>query len=190
MKIENDYPNIKKGLNKFLLMRKIILFTFLLSIIVVVIINLSVGGKFWMFYVIGAEIIFFYAFLNVPLIDNAIIKRITVVLFLICSYLYLIDRLNHTKWSYLVICILGFSIILIQLFFFFLGIKYQKRKLIVLFTTTIGSIIYTILAILKVFKLNWAIIVLGSLSLTILLMLIIFYRKLFTNELKKYFSLK
>ncbi len=190
MKIENDYPEIKAKINRFLLIRKIILLIFLVSIITVVIVNLSVGGKLWMLYVIGGEIIFYFAFINYPLIDNSLVKRVTVTLFLICAYLYLIDFINNTKWSYFVISIVAFSIILIQLLIFFLGINYQKKKLIPLFLTSIGSLTYCILSIFKVVKINWAIIVLGSLSLAALLILFIFYYKSVTIELKKYFNLK
>ena len=190
MKMEIDYPRIKTKINKFLLIRKILLLLFLVSIITVVIVNLAVGGKLWMFYVIGGEVIFYFAFLNYPLIDNYLVKRVTVTLFLICAYLYLIDFINHTKWSYFVISILAFSIILIQLLIFFLGLSYQKKKLLPLFITSIGSTIYFILSLFKIVKINWAIIVLGSLSLASLLILFIFYHRSVTIELRKYFSLK
>ena len=189
MKIEIDYPLIKTKINKFLLLRKIVLLLFLISTLAVIIINLAVGGRYWMFYVIGGEIIFYYAFLNYPLIDRSSIKRITIVMFLICAYLYLIDFINHTKWSYFVISILTFSIILIQLLIFFLGFN-QKKKLIPLFVTSICSICYTVLAVLKIVKINWPIIVLGSLSLITLLILFVFYHKLVIIEIKKYFNLK
>ena len=190
MKIENDYPKIKRRINRLLIIRKIILLLFLLSIIAVVTINLVVGGKLWMFYVLGAEALFYFAFLNYPLIDNFLIKRVTVVLFLACAYLYIIDLINKTKWSYFVIGIVAFSVIAIQLMFFFIGYKYQKRKIIPVFLTSVGATIYCILSILRVVKITWPIIVLGSLGLATLLMFFIFYYKIITNELKKYFNLK
>ena len=190
MKIENDYPKIKTKINKFLLIRKIILILFLISIITVVIVNLAVGGKLWMLYVIGGEIIFYFAFLNYPLIDRSLVKRVTVTLFLICAYLYLIDFINDTEWSYFVIGIVAFSIILIQLLIFFLGINYQRKKLIPLFITSIGSTVYFVLSLFNIVKINWPIIVLGGISLATLLILFIFYYKTVIIELKKYFNLK
>lgn len=190
MKIENDYPEIKTKINKFLLARKIILLIFLISIIAVVIVNLAVGGKLWMLYVIGAEVICYFAFLNFPLVDNSLVKRLTVTLFLVCAYLYLIDFINDTKWSYFVIGILAFSIVIIQLLIFFLGINYQQKKLIPLFITSIISTIYFVLSLFKVVQINWPIIVLGSISLMALLILFIFYYKSVTIEVRKYFSLK
>ncbi len=190
MKIENDYPTIKAKINKFLLARKIILFIFLISIITVVIVNLAVGGKLWMLYVIGGEVIFYFAFLNQPLIDSSLVKRVTVTLFLICAYLYLIDFINDTEWSYFVIGILAFSIILIQLLILFLGINYQKKKLIPLFMTAIISTIYFVLSLFDIVKINWPIYVLGGVSLAALLILFVFYYKSVKIELEKYFSLK
>jgi hypothetical protein len=190
MKIENDYPEIKTKINKFLLARRIILLLFLISIITVVIVNLAVGGKLWMLYVIGGEVIFYFAFLNYPLVDNSLVKRITVTLFLVCAYLYLIDFINDTEWSYFVIGILAFSIVIIQLLLFFLGINYQRKKLIPLFITSIISTIYFILSLFKVVAINWPIIVLGSISLAALLILFVFYYKSVTIEVRKYFSIR
>lgn len=190
MKIDNDYPQIKSEVHKFLKFRKITLIIFLLSIIVSTIVNLSVGGKKWMFYVIGGEIVFYYAFLNKPLIDNSFVKRFTVVVFIICAYLYMIDIIENTNWSYFVINIIAFSIIVIQLLLFFIEVKSQKKKFIPLFLTSVGSVIFCILAITNVVEINWPVIVLGSLGIFSLLILFVFYRKIIIKDLKKYYSVK
>ena len=89
MKVEINYPKLKKEVNKFLIFRKIMLIIFLISIITCTIVNLSLGGKKWMLYVLGGEIIFYFAILNKPLIDNTLIKRITIVVMIVCAYLYM-----------------------------------------------------------------------------------------------------
>lgn len=190
MKIENDYPKIKKQVNKFLIFRRICLLVFVASIVVCGIVNLAVGGKVWMLYVLGAEIIFYFAFLNKPLIDNTFVKRLTYLVFIICAYLYLINIIEDEHWSYFVINIISFSLIIIQLLMFFLEFKLQKKKFMPLFLTSIGSVIFCILSITKVVKINWAIIVLGSLGLLVLLILFIFYRKTIVQDLKRYYSTK
>ena len=190
MKIENDYPKIKKEVNSFLIFRKVCLIIFLISIVTSTIINLSVGGKKWMFYVIGGEVIFYFAFLNKPLIDNTFIKKITILVFIICAYLYVIDLINKTSWSYFVISIISFSILIIQLILFFSEYRLQKKKFMPMFFTAIGSIIFCLLAVINVVKINWPVIVLGSLGMLVILILFIFYRKSIINDLKKYFSLK
>ncbi len=190
MKIENDYPKIKKLVNKFLKFRKIILFIFFLSVVICTIINLAIGGKKWVFYVIGAEVIFYFVFLNKPLIDNTFVKKFTVILFAICAYLYIIDLINQTSWSYFVISIISFCIIIVQLLLFFSEFKLQKKKFMPLFLTSIGSVIFCILAVSRVVEINWPVIVLGSLGILSLVVLFIFYRKDIIYELKKYYSLK
>lgn len=190
MKIENDYPKIKKSVRKFIKFRTIMLYIFLVSIVTCVIINLSIGGKNWMFYVIGAEAIFYFAFLNKPLIDNIFIKRITVVILYICAYLYMIDLIEKTSWSYFVIGIIMFSMIILQIIIFFAELNSKNKKFIPMFFTAVGSIIFCLLAIIKVVKINWTIIVLGSLGFVSLIIVISFYRLAIFTELKKYFSIK
>lgn len=190
MKIENDYPKIIKKVQKFVIFRKISLITFLLSTIICTIINLSVGGKKWMLYVLGGEVVFYYAFLNKPLIDNSFVKRLTVVVAIICAYLYMIDIIENTNWSYFVINIIVFSIIIIQLFLFFIEFKSQKKKFIPLFLTSIGSVIFFILAIANIVEINWPIIVLGSLGIVSLLILFVFNHNTIIKDLKKYYSVK
>lgn len=184
----NNYPKIKKKLNKFLLIRRIILIVFLISIITCTIVNLAVGGKLWMLDVIGGEIIFYFAFLNQPLVDNTFIKRFTVVILIVCAYLYLIDKIDHTNWSYFVITIIGFAILIVQITLFFSAYKNSRKKFIPMFWTSIGSLILCILALVRVIKLNWPIIVIGSLALFILLSLFSFFHKTIISELKKYFN--
>lgn len=190
MEINNNYPQIKKSVNKFLIFRRITLLVFLLSIIVCVIVNLSVGGKNWMFYVIGGEIVFYFLFLNKPLIDNTLIKRITIGIFIICAYLYLIDLIEKTDFSYFVITIIGFAIMILQFTIYLSAYKSQKKKFIPIFWTAVGSILFCLLAILNILKMNWPTIVLGSLGLFLIIVMLTLFRKTFTTELKKYFSVK
>jgi hypothetical protein len=189
MNINNNYPKINKFINKFIIFRKVALLIFLISIIACTIINIAVGGKIWMLYVIGGEIIFYYTFLNKPLIDNTFVKRFTVVVLIVCAYLYLIDIIDHTHWSYFVITIIGFGILLTQLTLFFSAYKNSREKFIPMFWTSIGSLIICLLAIVKVIQLNWPIIVIGSLALFIFLVLFFFFRKTLIGELKKYFNI-
>ena len=187
MKVEINYPKLKKEVNKFLIFRKIMLIIFLISIITCTIINLSLGGKKWMFYVLGGEIIFYFAILNKPLIDNTLIKRITIVVMIVCAYLYMIDIIEETSFSYFVINIILFSIIIFQLIIFLSEFKLQRKKFIPLFFTAIGAIIF---CITKVVELNWPIIVLGGVGVLSLIILLVFYHKRVIKDLTKYFSIK
>lgn len=190
MIIENDYPRILKKVSKFLLIRNIILITFLIAFIVSLIVNLTTGGTLWFIYVLFAELIFYYAFLNKPLIDNALIKRLSILMGIVIAYLFTIDKINNTDWSIIVIDILAFCLLLIQLFFFFTNYEYHKNKIIVILFTSVISCIFCLLAIVKVLPINWAVIVTGSIGLLNIILLFTVYFKTTLLELKKYFNLK
>ena len=190
MNLKNSYPKVQKLINRFLKIRRIILITFIIAFLVCLIVNLSVGGKLWFLYVLFGELIIYYAFFNKPLIDNILIKRISITFLIIIVYLYSIDRINNTDWSYIVINILSFSLIILQIIFFFVQYQYHKNKIIIMFFTSLFSCFFFLLALLNVIPINWAIITTGSIGLITLLILFIFYFKTTLRELKKYFSLK
>ena len=190
MNIENDYPIIKKKINRFIMIRKIILIIYAIALLTTLIVNLTVGGRLWFIYVLGGEIISYYAFLSNPLIDNGLIKRLSILLICIIIYLYLIDLVNTTNWSYIVINIISFSLIILQLIFFFTNYNYHKNKIILMFFTDLCSITLFILSLCHILPINWAVIVMGLLGLLSLLILFSFYFKTTILELKKYLSLK
>ena len=190
MKIENDYPKISHRIDKFLLFRKIVLITFFIAMVASIIVNISIGGKKWCLYVVFGEIILYFAFFNKPLVDNILIKKISILLLIIIGYLLTIDWINDTNWSYLVIDILSFSLLIVQLIFFFINYDYHKNKIILMLYTSLLSVIFSLMAIIKVIPLNWAIIVTGSIGGITLFILFTFYFKTTILELKKYFSLK
>lgn len=190
MNMENDYPKIQKRVNKFLLIRRILVVIFIISFLVSLIINLSVGGKLWCMYVFFGELLLYFAFLSKPLIDNVLVKRISILLLIIIVYLYTIDKINDTNWSIIVIDILCFSLLILQLVFFFLDYTYYKNKIIIMFLTSVFSCVFCLLGILKLISINWALIVTGGIGLLNLLVLLTFYFKYTVLELKKYFSLK
>ena len=188
MKVKNNYPKIKKKLNNFLLIRKIILFTFFIGLIASLIINLSVGGRPWFMYILFAELIFYFAFLNKPLIDNVFMRRVSLLSGIIIAYLYTIDKINNTDWSYIVIDILAFSLLVIQLIFFFINYEYHKNKIIVMLLTSIASCVFCLLAIIGIIHINWAVITTGSVGLLNLIVLFTFFFKTTVLEIKKYFN--
>jgi len=190
MIVKNDYPKIKEKVSKFLLIRKIILIIFLTSFIICLTVNLIVGGKLWSMYVLFGELIIYYAFLNKPLIDNVLIKRLFILVLIIMGYLYTIDKINYTNWSILVIEVLCFSFLILELILFFVNYEYHKKKIIMLLFTSIISCIICLLGIVRVFPINWAVIVTGSIGLFNIIILFTFYCKTTILELKKYFSLK
>lgn len=185
MKLDSNYPIIYKKINRFLIIRKILLILFAIALLTSIIINLTVGGN-WFIYVLGGEVVFYYAFLDKPLIDNILIRRISILFLVVICFLYAIDKINFTNWSNYVIEILSFSLLIIQLLLFFLF----HQKIIIMLITSFVSVIFCLLGIFNVIHLNWAVIVIGSLGLLTLVLLFSFYFKITVRELKKYFSIK
>ena len=190
MKIENSYPKLSKEINHFILLRRLILIFFFVSSITCVIINYSLGGVKWCFYVIFGELLFYFAFLNKPLVDNLLVKRLSILMFIVSGYMYAIDLINQTNWSIFVIDILVFVILIMQLLFFFIDYKYHKEKIVIMVFTSFVSLILFAFAIFKIIPINWPIIVVASLGIITLIILFSFYVKTTLLELKKYFNLR
>lgn len=188
MKLENDYPKVHKDLDKIRITKRIFIIVSSIGIFVSVLLNIILKN-YWSLYVIGGVSIAYLALFSKPLMENNFIKKITYLFILIGGYLYIIDFLNKTNWSYLVINILVFSLLIIQ-FVYFIGGLEGKRKIIPMMFTSILSCVFCLFAIIGLFKMNWAIIVLGSVGLFNLLFLFTFNFKKTILELKKYFTLK
>ena len=105
-------------------------------------------------------------------------------------YFLLIDYINQTNWSYFVNDILVFSLLIIQIILFFINYEYHKKKIIIMLITSIVSCLICLLGIIGVIKINWAIIVMGSIGLATIILLLVFYGKTTLSEIKKYFSLQ
>lgn len=188
MIIKHSYPNLRKEMNIFFFLKFIYSILCLISIIVCTIINIIFNDYPWVLYVIGGEIIFYYIFFRKDLIDNSNIKRIIQIFIAICIYLKIIDMINHTSWSWFVDSIILFSLLIIQLLFYLVGIRVHKRKLIPLIGLSIVSMIIGLLGVFKVIRLTWPVIVLGVLGTTTFIVLITFFHKTTIKEVKKYFN--
>ena len=190
MIIKHSYPNLRKEMNIFFFLKFLFSILCLISIIVCTIVNIIFNEYPWVLYVIGGEIIFYYIFFRKDLIDNTIIKRIIQIVIAICIYLKIIDLINHTTWSWFVDSIILFSLLILQLLVYIIGIKVHRRKIIPLFGLSIASIIIGLLGVFKIIRLTWPIIVLGSLGTIIFIVLITFYNKTTCTELRKYFNIR
>ncbi len=190
MKINRAYPKITPQISKMILFRRIMIVLSSIAVVVCFIVNIATGGKLWFLYVLGGSIIFYLSFLNKPLIEDTFIKRMTVVIFVICGYLYLIDFIEKTDWSYFVITIICFSVLIFQAVIFLSLYELQKKQIIPIFYTTLASVVLMILALFNVLTLNWPIIVLGSIAVFLLILFFTIFRKNIIKELKKYFYIK
>ena len=190
MKIIRAYPEVTPKINKMILFRNIMIILSLVAIIVCFIVNIATGGKLWFLYVLGGIVIFYVSFLNKPLIEDTFVKRFTTIIFVFCGYLYLINYIEKTTWSYFVITIICFSVLIFQAIIFLSLYDFQKKQIIPIFWTTLTSVVLMILALFNVLTLNWPVIVLGSIAIFLLLLFFTIFRKNIIKELKKYFYIK
>ena len=188
MIIKHSYPNIKKELNIFFFLKYLYSIIALISVITCLTINIIIGGKAWVLYVIGGEIIFYYIFFRKDLIDNTILKKILQVFIAICIYLKIIDIINNTNWSWFVDSIILFTLLIIQTLVYLIGIRIHKRKIIPLIGFAICCVFIFLLSLIKIINLTWPIIVLGVLGLIVIITLFTFFHKTTISELKKYFN--
>ena len=189
MNINNIYPRINRNLKKKNNIRKTFLLISLISLIICIIVNISVGGYLWFLYVLGGLIILFLV-INKPLIENSLPRKFTILIFVICGYLYLIDLINKTHWSFFVISIILFSMLIIQASIFFSFYGKQKKEVTPIFLTSTFSLILIFLGLVGIIKITWPIIVLGSLAFLLFIVFFTIIRKNIVKELKKYFSIK
>ena len=190
MIIKHSYPNIKKELNVFFFLKFLYSLVALVATVICLVVNIIVGGPPWVLFVIGGEIIFYYMFFRIDLIDNTVIKKVMKLVIAICIYLKIIDMIIDTDWSLFVDSIILFSLLIFQTGLYIIGIRIHKRKLIPLLGLAIAAIIIFLLGIFNVIELKWPIIVLGVLGITVVLFLFIFMHKTTFSEIRKYFSIR
>lgn len=190
MKIENNYPKIKKQISKLIIFRKVFFILYLIAIITCCIVNLCVGGKAWCLYVVCAGILVYFGVFNKPLIDYNFLDKSSTFLFITCGYLYLINVIENQHWGYFVIMIILFSIIVLQATIYLSLYHQQKKNLMSIFWTIILGLVLTILAICGVIKINWPIIALGSFALFLLILFFTVFKKWTIKILQRKFHVK
>ena len=148
-------------------------------------INLLTNPWPWSLIVIGGLCVFWIAFIYRPLVEHTLIKKLSDISLSVCLYLLLLDRLVGGDWGGLVVPIVFFSLLTAIGAFYLLFFKKEKRNFMPLFELLLGSII-AVTGVLVIFhELNWAQIVLASLSLGLLLLTGILFPKEMTLELRK-----
>ncbi|NCA96272.1 MAG: hypothetical protein EOM74_04760 [Methanomicrobia archaeon] len=190
MKYKVTYPTPKKKLILKIEWRWTILALLWAGAISTGIINLAVGGDPWSLVVIGGEYLFYRVFLRQPLVENSQIGKLTDAILSTCLYLILIDVIYGDGWSVSVVPILTFSLLIIQGLVFFLFYRRQRKNFMPLYWVTIGGLVAIISALIGFPKINWPIIVTGSLAFLILIISVIALRKPIWTELKKKFHTK
>ena len=186
MKIKITYPELSRQNRWFYKMRNIMRYVIIFAAIACSITNLAVGGKPWAVVVLWSLCSFWNLFLNPNQIEFNFLSQIAKTLYYVCILLILIDVCLVRGWAHFVVPIVGFAGLILSSVFLLLDIHQQMKNSMPLIWIIAVSLAATIYSIISSPKVEWPMIVLGSVAGTILLLMLIFHKQ-FINELKKRF---
>lgn len=190
MKIESTYPNHSIKLISTLLhktLKGITIVMLLLSALTCGIINIIMGGKAWSLCVIGAVILFWIVFLHLPIIENTLIRKITVSSIGFCLYMILFNIIYHYNWIILAIPFIYFTVLIINSLIFFADFKKQKRNVLPIFFMLLVSLTFFVASIIGVLTTSIQMIILFGSAIIIIVSGFILIKDKLKLELKKKF---
>ena len=110
------------------------------------------------------------AFFYRPLVEHTAIKKMTDVGAAVCLYLFLLDWVFGGGWSSFVVPIVLFAGLIIAGTFFLAYFKKQKRNFLPLFELTLGGFVAIFCGLVGWSRLDWPLIVVGSVSLALVVL--------------------
>ena len=148
-------------------------------------INILTGGIPWSLAVIGGLAVFWIAVLYKPLVENTIIKKITDVGCAVCLYLFLLDWIFGGNWSGFVAPIVFFADLIIAGTYFLAYFKKEKRNFLPLFELSLAGLVAIFCGMVGWSKLDWPLIVVGSVSLGFVVLTIALHFRVIWVEFSK-----
>ena len=148
-------------------------------------VNLAVGGTPWALAAIGGLAVLWVAVFYKPLVENTAIKKITDVGIAACLYLFLLDEVLGGGWSALVVPIVLFADLIVAGTFFLAFFKKEKRNFLPLFELTLGGFVAILTGLVGWNKLDWPLIVVGSVSMALVVLTAALHWKEIKVEFRK-----
>lgn len=190
MRIKTVYPTLSKYSRFFVKFHNIMKIVFVVAALGSVIVNLFVKGKPWSIVVVWSLITVWNLILSPNIFELNTISITVSLLFHVVVMLALIDFcLTINSWAYFVIPIVVFSTLIVAAVFFFIDIKEDMHNSMPVIWLIILSLVGMVVSIVVLNEHSWPVIVMGSIS-AVLLIVCIFFNKLFMLELKKRFHTK
>lgn len=140
-------------------------------------INLAMGGKPWALAAIGGLAVCWIAFFYRPLVENTAIKKITDVGGAVCLYLFLVDWIFGGNWSGFVAPIVFFADLIVAGTYFLAYFNKEKRNFLPLFELTLGGLVAIFCGLVGWSRLDWPLIVVGSVSLALVVLTVALHWK-------------
>ena len=160
---------------------------FVLAGYLCLIINLLTGGQAWSLIVIGGLMTFWVAFIYQPQVEATPIKKLCDTALAVCLYLLLLDSVLGGGWSGFVVSIVFFGELIVTGGYFLLFFHKRKRDFLPLFELILIGLVGTLLALAGLKRLDWPMIVVGGVSVGLLLLSFLLFRKPLWLEIRKKF---
>jgi hypothetical protein len=140
-------------------------------------VNIALGGVPWALAAIGGLCVFWIAFFYKPLVENTAIKKITDVGGSVCLYLFLLDWVFGGNWSGFVAPIVFFADLIVAGTYFLAYFKKEKRNFLPLFELTLGGLVAIFCGLVGWSRVDWPLIVVGSVSFALVVLTVSLYWK-------------
>ena len=148
-------------------------------------VNLAAGGTPWSLAAIGGLWVLWIAVFYRPLVENTAIKKIADVGIAVCLYLFLLDGIFGGNWSGFVTPIIFFSDLVIAGTYFLAYFKKEKRNFLPLFELTLAGLVAIFSGLVGWRKLDWPLIVVGSVSLALVVLTTALHFRAIREEFRK-----
>ncbi len=186
MKIEHTYPTLPKQNRIFLKIRNVMKYVFFIAALICLMVNFFTKGKAWSLVAVWSIWMVWNLIFSPDIIELNLISQTVKLLFFTCVLLILIDVFLSSGWAIFVVPIVAFSGLIMTAIFFFIDINSQIQNsmpMVWLIVASLGAVIYFYF---RSPSINWPLIVLGGVALSMLLVCI-FFHEAFMLELKKRF---
>lgn len=186
MKVEITYPELDKVNILFLRSRRIVKWLFLVAGAACIMVNIAVKGKPWSVVVIWSLLTVWNMVFSPDSVEFNFISQTVKAVFHVCILLGLIDVCLAPGWSMFVIPIILFAALILTTLILIVDYKTQLRNTMPMMWLVVFSLILTVVSFFGITEMNWPMIVLGSIALSVLILFIFFHND-FVRELKKRF---
>ncbi|MBQ8150611.1 MAG: hypothetical protein IJ041_08855 [Clostridia bacterium] len=187
MDVHVTYPSVKK--KNFFVRNAYDLWRLLFTVAgyTCLIVDMLTPGIHWSLIVIGGLCVLWIALLYRPQVENTLIKKGCDVLVAVCLYLLLVESVVGGSWGAFVAQIVYFGMLILMGVYFLFYFRRQKRNFLPLFELLLAGMAATVIMLICRIHLTWPMIVVGSVSLGIqLLMLILYWKPMMLEYHKKF----
>lgn len=187
MEVKITYPTVKK--KNFFVRNAHDLWRMLFTLVsyVCLIVDMLTPGIHWSLIVIGGLCVLWIALLYRPQVENTLIKKGCDVLVAVCLYLLLLESVVGGSWGAFVAQIVYFGMLILLGVYFLAYFPRQKRNFLPLFEMLLAGMASTVVMLLLRVRLTWPMIVVGSVSLGIQVLMLVLYWKPMRLEYHKKF---